>query len=310
MPYRNFSPNAAARKAQYTLTIAGTWLAGETVTIPIGGNSIVVTIGSLVTTAQVATTIAQAWESSAFTDTTASVVPQGGGVSMAEFSAMTATASASVVTIVGDVAGVSHVISAVTETSVSGTATLANTVVATGPQFADNVLNWIEGSIPITGDDVVVNGPFKILYGFAAFAAVVPASLTIGERCTDATQIGLPFLNAAGVIEYRGTELTISPTIINVRGAAGLVKINCAAAVFTANIYASGATRETGFSPIQLRGTNIANVVNAFGGNVSVAARGETAVVVTARQTGAGRLTIGNNVTFTNLSGTMTIIAD
>jgi hypothetical protein len=88
------------------------------------------------------------------------------------------------------------------------------------------------------------------------------------------------------------------------------VKLNCGADPFSASIYSSGTSLEPGFSPIQIRGTNASNVVNAYGGNTSVAARGETATVLTARQTGAGRLLLGNAVTFTNLSGNITIVAD
>lgn len=311
MAQKSFVNNAAASKTQYTITVGGTWITGETITIPMNSKNLVITIGSLVTTSQVATTIKEAWQSAtSFTDTTASCVPQGGGTSIGEFSTLTASVSGSVVTIIGDTAGVSHTISALSETSVSGTVTLANPVVATGPKFVDNVLNWLDGSLPVSADDIIINGPFQMCYGFAAFAAVVPASITIGERCGATTQIGLPFVNAAGYNEYRTTEWTVGPTVLNVRGAAGLVKINCGTTICTANIYGSGTSLEAGFSPIQIRGTNASNVVNAYGGNTSVAARGETATVLTARQSGAGRLTLGNAVTFTNLSGAITIIAD
>ena len=149
-----------------------------------------------------------------------------------------------------------------------------------------------------------------MLYGFAAFSAVVPASITIGERCGATTQIGLPFLNAAGYNEYRTTEWSIGPVLLNVRGAAGLVKINCGSTICTANIYGSGTSLETGFAPIQLRGTHASNSIHVHGGNASIAARGETATMLTARQTTAGRLLLGNAVSFTNLSGNITIVAD
>ena len=62
---------------------------------------------------------------------------------------------------------------------------------------------------------------------------------------------------------------------------------------------------------VQIRGTNATplNQVLVYGGTASVAARGETAVLLTARQTG-GSLLLGNNVTWTNLSGTVTVMAD
>jgi hypothetical protein len=311
MTQKTFVNNAAATKEQYTITVGGTWAGGDTISIPMNSKNLVITIGTLVTTAQVATTIKEAWQSAtSFTDTTASCVPQGGGTSIGEFSTMTATVSGSVVTIIGDTAGVPHTISALSETSASGTVTLGHPVTASGPYFADNVLNWLDGSLPVDGDDIIINGAFQMLYGFAAFSGVQPATITIGERCGATTQIGLPFMNADGYNEYRTTEWSIGPVVLNVRGTAGLVKINCGSDVFAASIYSSGTSLEPGFSPIQIRGTNASNVVNAYGGNTSVAARGETATVATARQSGAGRLTLGNAVAFTTLSGQIFIIAD
>jgi len=310
MAQKSFVNNAAATKEQYAITMTGTFVAGDTITITQNAKTLVVTIGTLVTLTQVATTVKEAWQSSSFTDTTASCLPQGGGTSVGEMSTMTATSSAGVVTIIGDVAGVSHVITSVSDTAASGTATLTHPVTATGPKFADNILNWLEGSLPVSTDDIIINGPFQMLYGFAAFSAVVPASITIGERCGATTQIGLPFVNAAGYNEYRTTEWSIGPVLLNVRGAAGLVKINCGSTICTANVYASGTSIETGFAPIQLRGTHASNNIHVHGGNASIAARGETATMLTARQTGAGRLLLGNAVTFTNLSGNITIVAD
>lgn len=310
MTQKSFVNNAAATKEQYAITMTGTFATGDTITITVNAKTLVVTIGSLVTLTQVATTVKEAWQSSTFTDTTASVLPQGGGTSVGEMSTMTATSSAGVVTILGDTAGVSHVITSVSDTAAAGTATLTHPVTATGPKFADNVLNWLDGSLPVDGDDIIINGPFQMCYGFAAFSGIQPASITIGERCGATTQIGLPFVNSAGYNEYRTPEWSIGPVVLNVRGAAGLVKINCGSDVCTANIYGSGTSLESGFSPIQVRGTHASNVVNAYGGNTSVAARGETATVLTARQTGAGRLLLGNAVTFTNLSGQISIVAD
>src|SRR3970040_2704259 len=88
-----------------TITIALTWAAGDTITVTINAEDLLVTIGTLVTTAQVATTLKQAWEGETFTDTTATVRPSGGGPDFTEYSEITATVSGSVVTLAGDTAG-------------------------------------------------------------------------------------------------------------------------------------------------------------------------------------------------------------
>ena len=308
MAIKTFISNAVAIKDSWLVTVGGTWVAADKVTIPINGKNLVVTIGTLITTAQVATTLQQAWAASALTDTTASVLPTGGGLSIPEHNELVATVSGSAVTLLGKVAGVPVTVSSPTTTSAAGTVTLTHPTLATGPWHDDNLSNWLEGSLPVSTDDIFINGPYVRLYG-ATMAAVVPASITFGDRCTGVTQFGLPFRNAFGYEEYRGAEWNIGATVINVLGPVGLVKINCGTLVVTANVYASGASLEANFAPIQIRGTHASNVVNSYGGNVSVASRNETATVATARQAGAGRLTLGKNVTKTNLFGTITLLA-
>lgn len=120
-----------------TLTIAGTWLATETCTITIDGLPLVVTIGSLVTTAQVATTIKQAWEGETITDGTATVSPTGGAADYPyAHGRITATVSGSVVTLTGKHKGErwnTNTVMAATETSAGGTAVLASSIAAAGP---------------------------------------------------------------------------------------------------------------------------------------------------------------------------------
>jgi hypothetical protein len=118
-----------------TITVAGTWSAADAVTITLNGRTLVVTIGSLVTLAQVAETIKQAWNSETFTDGTATVVPAGGGTVLNDFDQLTATASGAVVTLTGDNAGVAWNQNSsllLTEDS-AGSAPLANSVAASGP---------------------------------------------------------------------------------------------------------------------------------------------------------------------------------
>ena len=311
MALRTFINNAVDVKDVYTGTVANTWAAADTATITINGKSLVVTIGTLVTTAQVATTIKEAFASGTFTDTTASCIPQGGGQSIPEMAELVATVSSSVVTLTARVAGIPHTITMTETTAGTGTLTGAHATTATGKYFGDNVANWLEGSVPVDGDDVVIDGPYKWKYGMA-YSAIQPASITFGDRCTAATQVGLPWSNALGYNEYRTPELAIGPLIINVRGPVGLVKINLGSDPCTTNIYSSGVSLDTGYCPVQIRGTNATplNQMNAFGGNSSYAARGETAVLLSGKQSGSGRLTLGNNVTFTTISGTLTVLAD
>jgi hypothetical protein len=111
-----------------TLTIAGTWAQNDTVALTIGSDTVTITIGALTTTTQVATTIKQAWEGEAFTDTAAKVSPSTGGLAYTSFSAITAAESAlgDIVTLTHDSAGHSFTLSATATTAGNGTATQNN----------------------------------------------------------------------------------------------------------------------------------------------------------------------------------------
>jgi len=113
-----------------TVTIADTWAQNDTITLVIGSTTIVVTIGTLVTTAQVATTLQQAWENLALTDASASVTPASGGQENIETSAITATVSGSVVTFTNDVGGAAFTLTVTAATAGDGTATEATATAA------------------------------------------------------------------------------------------------------------------------------------------------------------------------------------
>jgi hypothetical protein len=302
--------NAAAIKDVWTITVANTWATSDTATVTIDGIDLVITIGSLVTTAQVATTIKEAFNGPTLTDTTATVSPSGGGVSIPQFAELTATVSGSVVTITANTAGVPHTISATESTAGSGTATGAHAITATGPNYWDNADNWAAGSVPVSTDAVRIDRPVSILYGLDQ-NAVTLASLTIGERFTGSSAyIGLPFRNANGYEEYRETYLKISATALTIRGASGRCKINVGTAQTAADIFTSGTANETGRAAIQFLGTHASNVLNVFGGTVGVADNdGEAATVATLRVTG-GTVSCGTGATLTTVvktGGTLTV---
>ena len=308
MAATNWIGNAVATKDVWQITVANTWATSDQAVITIAGKDLVITIGSLVTTAQVATSIKEAWESATLTDTTATVLPQGGGTSIPEMSLLTATVSGSVVTLTADTAGVPHTISVSETTAGSGTLSISNTTVATGPNFWSNADNWSGGSVPVSTDDVTIDRPVSILYGLAQ-SAVTLTSLTITERFTSAAQIGLLRRNANGYEEYRATELAISATTINCRGSSSLIKLNLGTAQTTCNVYSTGTTAETGRPAFQVRGTHASNTFNIFGGHVGVGSNNETANAATIRQE-SGTVEVGTGVvltTYTKIAGTASV---
>ena len=179
-----------------TVTIANTWTATngttDTITLTINQKSLVVSIGSLVTTAQVATTIQQAWENASFTDTTALKTPADGGQDIAEHAEITATVSGSVVTLTHDQPGTPFVMTVTEVTDGNGTAAGADSTSATGPNHIDNPDNWDAGSLPITGDDVFVDdSSISILYALGIFFGTHTGAANQAVL-TDSTQNWVP----------------------------------------------------------------------------------------------------------------------
>ena len=92
MTANNWLGNALPTSDVQTISIGGTWVAGDTITITgLTTKTVTLTLGSLVTIAQVCASLQQAWSSSTFTDTTAAVAPVLGGQSIPEFTELRAT---------------------------------------------------------------------------------------------------------------------------------------------------------------------------------------------------------------------------
>lgn len=313
MATRTWVGGAVAIKDKWTITVANTWAGGDTGTVTINGKDLTVTIGALTTTAQVATTIKEAWESGTFTDTTAVASPSGGGTTIGEMSQFTATVSGSTVILTADTAGVEFPAITVSEnTAGTGTLSIAHTTTATGPNHWNNTDNWAEGSVPTTGDDVIIDRPVSILYSLDHNGDVL-ASMTIGQRFTSAAYIGLPFQNSTGSVPYEeGNEdqLKVGITALTCYGSSGRIKINVGTNQITGTIYSTGTSSDTGRAAFQFVGTHASNALTVVSGDVGIAANtGEAATVATLTQTG-GTVTCGTSATLTTITktgGTLTV---
>lgn len=201
------------------ITIANTWATNDTVTITITGASLpardlVITLGTPVTTADVAALIVSAFNATTrINDTTGS--SNAGGQSLPEFAELIATQSGSVVYIknrrTADYGKPFQAWLTVTEsTAGSGTATLASVQAATGPNFFDNADNWKGGSVPADGDTAIfANSSVDCCYNMPK-AATYTRALNIDVYNSYKGRIGLPAINAnntnATYYEYRPRE--------------------------------------------------------------------------------------------------------
>jgi len=292
---------------QWTITVGGTWAAGDSITVTGVSKNLVVTFQTgYLTVANVCTTLGQAYNSQTFTDPAATVSPYAGGTSIAEFGELTAVAGSTTVILTARTAGKSMPTFTVSKSSSSGTVSISHTTTATGPNFWDNTANWSLGTVPANTDDVVIDRPVSILYGLSQ-SAVTLASLTITPRFDQTCTLGLPARNTLGYEEWRATELAIGATVVSINSGSGLIKINFGSVATTATVYATGTTQDPGRSSCQLRGTSASNVANVLStstttiADVGLGSNSETATFSTVRQD-AGTLTVGQNVTLTTLT--------
>lgn len=302
--------NAVAINHVDSITVAGTYATGDTITITGLSKTVVLTVGSLVTNAQIATSLMQAWNSSTFTDTTATVAPVKGGRGIPEFSELLASisvASSAVILLTGTTAGKPMPTFTVSKSSTSGTIAISHTTAATGPNDWNNTANWDTGLVPVTGDSVILDRPIPILYGLAQ-SAVTLAAMTITARFDSSCQIGLLSRNPLGYEEWRATELAIGITALSITSGSGLIKINFGSVQTATTVYSTGSSVDSGRSACQLRGTHASNTLTVLSlsatsssGDVGWGSNGETATVATVRQD-AGNVTVGANVTLTTVT--------
>lgn len=157
MARKQFIGNAAAVKQITTVTVGGTCLDGETFTLTMNTKDLVLTLVGNEATTAVATALKEMWMAATRLDGSGStdVTSNAGGQQFGEFSKVTATVSGSVVTLTANKPGVPFVVTA-SETSATGTLTLATPQAATGPNFWDNGDNWNTLTVPANDDTFVL----------------------------------------------------------------------------------------------------------------------------------------------------------
>ncbi len=311
-----------------TITIANTWAAGDTITVTIDNLDVVVTIGTLVTTTQVATTLYQALAAVAFTDTTASVVPsyaQGGPPVIGNFAELTATnPSAGVVSLTTSQTlrvGKPVTVSVTENTAGTGTATYAVTITPRGKNEGDNADNYDTNAVPADNDTLVFDaGDVDLLYDLSL--ACQPTTLIktmaytgkvgLAEINTDNTGVGKSYR------EYRTKYLTTDDntaiTTANLETGSGpgsgRFRWDAGAGQAVVNVFGKGRRELSGVPCILFLGAHASNVVNNLGGDLGIAFYpGETAAVATLRN-GDGPSSVANTECGTGVGTIATAICN
>lgn len=297
-----------------TITISGTWVAAETITLTINGKDLVITINST-TISDIAATIKEAWENETLTDTGASFTPAEGGQDYIEFQEITATEDGvDEVTLTHESAGVPFTLSANTN-SAAGVVTHTTATSATGPNHWNDADNWDGSGVPSSSDNVhIENSDVSILYGLSNSATTL-ASLSIAANYTGT--IGLPQQNEAGYVEYRTDYLAISATKLTIgRGngsGSGRIKIDTGSNASTVLVESTGSPAENGLEAFLYKGSHASNSLTVLNGSVAVAAFGDDSANVPTVINTEGQVRCGAGCTLatvTNESGEVSLYAN
>lgn len=293
------------RKQVSRITAALTWGAGDTYTLRINSVDFIITVGTLVTTTQVATTIFQALTGTAFTDTTASatIPPADGGANLIpQFSEFTATnPSAGVVDLTsngsGALAGKPFTIAVQGDgTAGNGTGTITAPIAPTSQYHLDEVDNLDSNTTLADGDTLIFDsGSSDVRWGLNTYASGGTCQLAAIKKYKSYTgTVGLPVYNidnsAKPYPDYRttyfttddNTAITVADLEIGEGPGSGRFKWDAGAGQMTASIYGKGNRLEQGIPCVLLKGSHASNVVRNLAGDLGLAFFGaETAVVAT-----------------------------
>jgi hypothetical protein len=163
--------------------------------------------------------------------------------------------------------------STVTAAATTGTATVTQPAVASGPNFWNVAGNWLGGTLPAAADDIVVrDSSVSILYGLTDTNNY--ASLKIESSFTGT--VGLPDTNAVGYPEYRTTMLTLgtgSAIVVDlgygVGAFSGRIRLDVQGSNVTYTVSGAGSNFGAAF-PFELRNPGAGSTVRVYAGGVLV----------------------------------------
>lgn len=261
-----------------TITVTGTWATNDTATLTIGGYTLTLTVGTDTTTANIATALKEMFNGDAQTGTGDHTFSNTGD-EIQPMNEIAATVNSSTVTFTHATAGKPFTLTVGETTAGTGSlGSVTTSTAATGPDFWSNAENWSTGSVPVSSDDVVIDGRsnWDIKYGLDQ-SAVALTSLTIKNSYTKT--IGLPEINkdnaAENYPEYRDTYLQVQTSTLTIEGegtGSGRIKIDLGSATATTmNISSRGNTAEQGIPALLILGTNASNIARVTRGDVGFA---------------------------------------
>ena len=215
---------------------------------------------------------------------------------------VTAADATTSLTLTADTAGVPFsVASSTTDGGGANTQTLTRAAVTanSGPSDWNIAANWSDNAVPVTGDNVTLDGRMAaaVLYGLNQ-AGVTLASLRhyVGAKAVGTVSAALRIGATLGDSNL--------PTEDGSRPSATFFNVNVGTVQTTWNNWDSAGQGSSGLEPVLFDGTHASNVLNVFGGIVGVGTMtpGDTTVVVTLNVIGKGKSVVSNGTTLTTVN--------
>lgn len=266
---------AAISTDSKTLTVTGSMVVGSPVGITIGQTTVQYVVQSGDTTAVAA----------------AALYSLISGSSGPEFQEITwaYVAGSSVITGTAQQAGSPFSMTAVGPT---GAVTFATLTAATGPSDVANANNWSGGTLPVNGDDVIVQGnAASMLYNMSALSGISLNSFTVYASFQNSIGLpsyhgvisgtGFPASTASGVSnaypEYRARYLVLggNPTVnlgTGVGQGSPRINLQVGTGTCTVNVFGAASPADSDLWAVRLINSGgSTNKLNVTGGRVGVA---------------------------------------
>ena len=292
----------AVDKAQVTtIAVTGTWAAADTATFTINSRSITITIGTAVTIADVVAACVAAWNGAALVGDESR---DETGDNIAEFNEITASGSASPITLTADTKGVPFTVTVAEVTAGSGALGSPTDSTANSGKNSLKAENLVGGALPGAADSLTFeNTDVDCKYHLDTIAAV--GTLTKLEvMASFEADLGLPRKNASGsYYEYRQRYVDVDVTEVRIGEGSGngsaLVQLDIgAAAACTLRAFKSDSSNDD-MHAIRVHGSHASHAIEALGtATIDVAPEeDQSGQFATVHATGTAQVRTSNSVT-------------
>lgn len=287
-----------------TIPVTGTWGTADTATLTINGKDLTVTIGTDVDIADVVAAIVAAVNGTAIVSDESR---NDTGDNIPEFQDITASGTASPITLTGDSIGTPFTVTVSEDTASTGALGTPTTTsgTPTGPNYlaAENVTG---GVLPAAADTFTLeNSSVSMLYGLDQSGAGTLTALNIKAGFTGS--VGLPRYNTAGYVTYHDRYYQVRASVVDIGqgdgSGSGRIQLDIGSVQSAITIHYTATSSETDVYAVRLIGTHASNTLQAYGGSVDIAPeQGQVATIATLNAAGSAKVRTGPGVTLTTVN--------